>query len=180
MYRSRTVGCAHLPTSRRQDATSWRDMPEHASARSPRRTLDCAAPLRTPHHPTDFILRFPKPGVGCSIQPGGTTKFLHMAISSRAVLPALAQIGRNADILPTRRAATLGYRPTWTAVVSARPTGHRDPQLSVEGRCYVAASDAHRHVLDETRIVSAERNDAHAGDGPPRSAYAGSAGIPVR
>jgi len=30
------------------------------------------------------FLMFPKPGVGCSIQPGGTTKYLHLAISCRA------------------------------------------------------------------------------------------------
>ena len=30
------------------------------------------------------FLVFPKPGVGCSIQPGGTTKYLHLAISCRA------------------------------------------------------------------------------------------------
>jgi len=40
---------------------------------------------------------FPRPGVGCSIQPGGTTSCLHMAISVSAFRPNLFRIGKIAD-----------------------------------------------------------------------------------
>ena len=46
--------------------------------------------------------RFPKPGVGCSIQPGGTTFILLRAIFYGARSRTKPRIGRNADILPTR------------------------------------------------------------------------------
>jgi len=51
--------------------------------------------------PDDAFGRFPKPGVGCSIQPGGTTSLLHVAISLSGTPPDSFRIGKDADILPT-------------------------------------------------------------------------------
>src|SRR5665647_427373 len=78
--------------------------PRHGSTRlSTARHQAQAEPRTMQHNHTrattdgDAFLRFPKPGVGCSIQPGGTTSCLHRAISPVTIWAVRPGIGPNAD-----------------------------------------------------------------------------------
>ncbi len=95
---------AQLPTACRRDASPRSATSGHGPSRGSGRTSHCAAPLHTEHYSTDFVLRFPKPGVGCSIQPGGTTSMLHRALWCSGVRQQSFRIGRTADMLLTRTA----------------------------------------------------------------------------
>jgi hypothetical protein len=67
---------------------------------------------------------FPKPGVGCSIQPGSTIFRLLRAISPVTVWAVRPGIGPNADILPTRRGITVTH--------AREPDGIAQPVVSPE------------------------------------------------
>ena len=98
----RARSAARLPTCCRRDASPQASTPEYNPAAPPSRISHGAAQSHMADYQEDSLFMFPKPGVGCSIQPGGTTSCLHMAISHSGNRPDSFRIGKIADILPTR------------------------------------------------------------------------------
>jgi len=105
------------PTRCRQDASPRPNTPAHGSSPCPRRTLDCAAPLRTEHYGPA-----PRPD-DCKTSIIGSTPIAASNFSPAhghfpvfAARPFSFRIGRAADILPTR----LARESYWKDLLLAR------------------------------------------------------------
>ena len=108
---------AVMPTRRLTTTPSRLNTVQHGARAEPRTVQHLCSRGTTPRH---GFLMFPKPGVGCSIQPGGTTSCLHMGTFSGRDSGRLAlnrpKCRHSADETP--RHATSRQRPgiTWQHV----------------------------------------------------------------